>query len=60
MEEKDFPRYDDHAHIDSAAVKEPPRSVEDYTAEYLKLRGAAVRPPETRGASVRLPEQRDG
>ena len=54
MEEKDFPRYDDHAHIDSAAVRE------DYTAEYLKLRGAAVRPPETRGASARLSEQRDG
>lgn len=60
MEEKEHPRYDDHAHIDSAAIEEPPRSVEDYTAEYLKLRGAAVRPPEKRGTSIRLTEQRDG
>ncbi|MBP3312535.1 MAG: hypothetical protein J6L72_09910 [Butyricicoccus sp.] len=60
MEDKRFPRYDDHAHIDSAAVDYPPKTPEDYTEEYLKLRGAAVRPPEQGGASPRLTEQRDG
>ena len=60
MKEKRFPQYDDHAHIDSAAVDEPPRTMEDYTQEYLKLRGAAVRPPEQGGTSPRLTEQRDG
>lgn len=51
MEEKCFPKYDDHAHIDTAAVDHPPKTPEDYTAEYLKLRGAAVRPPEQGGTS---------
>ena len=60
MEEKCFPKYDDHAHIDTAAVDHPPKPPEDYTAEYLKLRGAAVRPPEQGGTSPRLTEQRDG
>ena len=50
MEEKCFPKYDDHAHIDTAAVDHPPKTPEDYTAEYL----------EQGGTSPRLTEQRDG
>lgn len=33
--EKDFPRYDDVKHIDSAAIDYPDTPPEDYTAEYL-------------------------
>ena len=35
-QDKCYPRYDDHAHIDSAAIDPPPpKPLEDYTEQYL-------------------------
>lgn len=34
-QDKCYPRYDDHNHIDSAAIDHPPKPKQDYTAEYL-------------------------
>lgn len=35
MQDKNHPRYDDAAHIDSAAVDRPEKGKDDYTAQYL-------------------------
>lgn len=46
--DKIHPRYDDHAHIDSAAIDYPPKPKEDYTAQYLApLQSESASAPES-------------